>query len=111
MRRLALIVVAALTLLAPTFLVGSAQADGRSHGHRQHGLGHRGGDHFRQHQFDRQHSHRRPDHGGFRRHGHFVHPGFHGPRFVTPYPGWVRTPGHWVWDGWSWVWVTGYWAR
>jgi hypothetical protein len=38
------------------------------------------------------------------------HPGFgHQPRvFVAPQPVWVRP--YWAWNGYTWVWIPGYWA-
>lgn len=45
------------------------------------------------------------------------HWGFHGgarvwfgAATVSPYAGWIWTPGTWAWDGYQWAWQDGYWA-
>ncbi|MET0850657.1 MAG: hypothetical protein ABW020_05955 [Candidatus Rokuibacteriota bacterium] len=111
MKRFALASIAALALsLAPALLTAPAEAESRVQG--RHGP--RPGVHagFPRQAFHPGHRFDRDGHGHF--HGRFVHPGFH---VYTPYvrhqvgPVWVPTPGYWAWDGWRWVWATGYWAR
>jgi hypothetical protein len=46
---------------------------------------------------------------------YYYDPPRYGPYYVPPpdpwRPGPVWVPGHWVWDGWAWVWQPGYWRE